>query len=93
MLLLYIIKLTIFHLALCSFCYSIYENVIFYDGVDIRTGGSREAINGATANKTLVTTDGRMEVEREISISGGEINRLDAYFDQNKKLQIFASLG
>ncbi len=65
-------------------------SILFYDGVDIRTGGGREAINGATANKTLVTTDGRMEVEREISISGGEINRLDAYFDQNKKLQIFA---
>lgn len=65
-------------------------NILFYDGVDIRTGGSREAINGATANKTLVTTNGRLEVEREISIAGGETGRLDAYFDENNKLQIFA---
>ena len=65
-------------------------NILFYDGVDIRTGGAREAINGATANKTLITTDGKLEVEREISISGGEASRLDALFDENNKLQIFA---
>ena len=65
-------------------------NILFYDGVDIRTGGTREAINGATANKTLITTDGKLAVEREISISGGEAGRLDALFDENKKLQIYA---
>ena len=65
-------------------------NILFFDGVDIRTGAGREAINGATANKTLITTNGKLEVEREIEITGGEKGRLDAYFDENNKLQIFA---
>ncbi len=65
-------------------------NILFFDGVDIRTGAGRETINGATTNKTLITTDGKLSVEREIEISGGEKNRLNAYFDENKKLQIFA---
>ncbi len=65
-------------------------NILFFDGVDIRTGAGREAINGATANKTLITTNGKLAVEREIEITGGEKGRLDAYFDENKKLQIFA---
>ena len=65
-------------------------NILFFDGVDIRTGAGRETINGATTNKTLITTDGKLSVEREIEISGGENNRLNAYFDENKKLQIFA---
>ena len=42
------------------------SNILFFDGVDIRTGAGREAINGATANKTLITTNGKLEVEREI---------------------------
>ena len=29
-------------------------NILFYDGVDIRTGAGREAINGATPNKLLI---------------------------------------
>ena len=66
------------------------SNVLFFDGVDIRTGAGQEAINGATANKTLVTTNGKRVVEREIEITGGEKGRLDAYFDDNNKLQIFA---
>ena len=66
------------------------SNILFFDGVDIRTGAGREAINGATANKTLITTNGKIEVEREIEITGGEKGRLDAFFDENKKLQIFA---
>ncbi|MAC61424.1 MAG: hypothetical protein CMN37_06000, partial [SAR116 cluster bacterium] len=65
-------------------------NILFFDGVDIRTGAGRETINGATTNKTLITTDGKLSVEREIEISGGEKDRLNAYFDENKKLQIFA---
>ena len=44
-------------------------SLLFYDGVDIRTGGGQETIKGATANKVLVTTDGRLAVEREIEIS------------------------
>ena len=50
----------------------------------------KEAINGATPNKTLITTNGKRVVEREIEITGGEKGRLDAYFDENNKLQIFA---
>ncbi len=65
-------------------------NILFFDGVDIRTGAGRETINGATLNKTLITTNGKLAVEREIEITGGEKGRLDAYFDENKKLQIFA---
>ena len=65
-------------------------NIVFFDGVDIRTGSGREAITGATSNKTLITTNGKLAVEREIEISGGENGRLEAYFDENKKLQIFA---
>ena len=67
-------------------------NILFFDGVDIRTGAGRETINGATTNKTLITTDGKLSVEREIEIAGGEKGRLDAYFDDNNKLQIFACL-
>ena len=40
--------------------------------------------------KHLVTTNGKRVVEREIEITGGEKGRLDAYFDDNNKLQIFA---
>ena len=29
------------------------SNILFFDGVDIRTGAGQEAINGATTNKTL----------------------------------------
>ena len=65
-------------------------SILFFDGVDIRTGAGKEAINGATPNKTLITTNGKRAVEREIEITGGEKNRLDAYFDENNKLQIFA---
>jgi len=66
------------------------SNILFYDGVDIRTGAGREAINGATPNKLLISTDGKIAVEREIEITGGEKDRLEAYFDEDKKLQIFA---
>ena len=65
-------------------------SILFFDGVDIRTGAGQEAINGATPNKTLITTNGKRVVEREIEITGGEKGRLDAYFDENNKLQIFA---
>ena len=65
-------------------------SILFFDGVDIRTGAGQEAINGATPNKTLITTNGKLVVEREIEITGGEKGRLDAYFDENNKLQIFA---
>ena len=65
-------------------------NILFYDGVDIRTGAGRESINGSTPNKILISTDGKLSVEREIEITGGEKGRLDAHFDENNKLQIYA---